>query len=186
MAIFKVYKETALPGTLTPHSIYFIAPASSSYVEIYVTDSAGTAHRHIPTESDINQMIIDAISNSSSTQIVNDITARDALTPSSPITVFVIDATDDATVASGGATYIYNINTTSWVKISEAESLDLSLTWASITGKPTSSTTDIDDAVSKKHTHTNKTQLDLIGQDTDGNLTYNGSNPFAALSSTGW
>jgi hypothetical protein len=39
----------------------------------------------------------------------------------------------------------------------------------------TSSLTNIDNAVSLRHTHTNKTQIDKIGQDGDGNPTWNGS-----------
>jgi hypothetical protein len=38
MATYSIYKETALPGTLQPHSIYLIAPAANpDYVEMYVT-----------------------------------------------------------------------------------------------------------------------------------------------------
>jgi hypothetical protein len=38
----------------------------------------------------------------------------------------------------------------------------LDLTWAAISGKPSSSVVDIDDSVSKKHSHANKATLDLI------------------------
>ena len=35
MAIFKIFRETALPGTLQPYSIYIVAPAAKpNYVEI--------------------------------------------------------------------------------------------------------------------------------------------------------
>lgn len=47
----------------------------------------------------------------------------------------VINATGDPTVKSGWAQYIYQ--TDKWIKIAENESLDVILTWASITGKPT-------------------------------------------------
>jgi hypothetical protein len=49
------------------------------------------------------------------------------------------------------------------------------LQWSDILGKPTSSVADIDDAVTKRHTHSNKTQLDLISENgTSGNLEYDG------------
>lgn len=57
---------------------------------------------------------------------VADIAARNAL----PLDgrgqmVIVVDATADATVASGGAYYVWNENADVWVKIGEAESLDI-------------------------------------------------------------
>ena len=117
---------------------------------------------------------------------MDDITARNALNPTANIQVFVIDASDDTTVTSGGATYIYRLSTTSWIKISESESLDLVLSWANLTGKPSSSVTDIDNAVSLRHTHANKSELDKIGEDVNGNLTYNGALPVIEWTSVGW
>lgn len=99
-----------------------------------------------------------------------DIAERDRLTDKS-VSVYVKDATADSTVKRGGAFYLYDTN--AWIKISEAESMDLNLDWASLTGKPTSSVTAIDNAVQKAHSHANSTQLDKIGE-TDGKLTYNG------------
>lgn len=183
MANFQIFKETALPSTLQPNSIYLVTSATnSSLVEMFVTNVAGTAARHVLSESDVQTMISNSITSSNSAIVVANIAARDALLPLTATKwVYVIDATGDATVASGGATYLYNTTTSAWVKVSEAESLDLVLNWTTLTGKPTSAVADIDDAVSKRHTHTNMTQLNKIGEDVGGNLTYNGS-----LVSTGW
>jgi hypothetical protein len=60
------------------------------------------------------------------------------------------------------------------------------LAWANLTEKPTSSVADIDDAVSRKHSHANIAQLDKIGEDANGNLTYNGALPVMAWGSTNW
>lgn len=58
--------------------------------------------------------------------VVADITARDALaSPLSGDLAYVVSAVGDATVASGGATYIYSGS--AWVKVSEFESLDLAV-----------------------------------------------------------
>jgi hypothetical protein len=85
-------------------------------------------------------------------------------------------------VASGAATYLYRVSTTSWIKLSEAESLDLILQWANIQGKPTSSPSAIDTAVSNSHTHNgNLTQLNKIGENVDALFTYNN-----ALPKIGW
>jgi len=187
MATYRVYKETALPGTLQPHSVYFVAPAGNpALVEIYVTNADASAHRRVLTEADVSSMISSAISASQGLVIVDDIAERNALTPSGAMYAYVVDASDDPTVAAGGATYLYNPATTSWIKTSEAESLDISLTWAAISGGPTSTPAQIDSAVANSHTHANLTQLNLIGQNGAGELTYNGSQVKTIWSTTAW
>ena len=64
--------------------------------------------------------------------------------------------------------------------------MDINFSWANLSGKPTSSVADIDDAVSKRHAHANKTQLDKIDQDASGNLTYNGNLPATGWASSNW
>ena len=50
MPSYKVFKETALPGTLVANGIYLIAPTGNpDALEIYVVDGAGSASRHLPT-----------------------------------------------------------------------------------------------------------------------------------------
>ena len=97
----------------------------------------------------------------------------------------MLDASADATVASGAATYVYDFGNTTWVKISEAESLDVVLDWSNIQNGPSSSPAAIDAAVADSHTHANKTQLDKIGENGDGNLTYDGDE-FVQSGSTAW
>lgn len=185
MAVYKVFKETALPGTLAAHAIYLVAPAAHpGFLEIYVTDAAGTAHRRTHKVEDIQAMIDASISGLGATSVVADITARDALTPAEGDQVLVTDASGDATVTSGAATYVYN--GTAWVKISEAESMDITLNWSDIVGKPTSSAAAIDTAVTNSHTHANKTQLDKVGEDGNGDMTYDSQNIRARLETTGW
>jgi hypothetical protein len=188
MATYKVFKETALPGSLQPHSIYLVAPvAHPGYLEIYVTDTAGTATRRTHKVEDIQAMIDSSLAGmSGGATIVDNIAARDALNKTNGLTVLVVDASADPTVDTGAATYVYRESNASWVKISEYESLDISLSWANITGRPASSVADIDDAVTKRHTHANKTQLDKIGEDGNGDLTYNGENVAPKLNSAGW
>ena len=186
MATFRTFHETTLTETLEAYSIYFVAPAAKpDYVEIYVTGANAATVKRVVNEDDIQGLIDSSLSGIAGIEVVDDIAARDALTPASNIQVLVIDASDDATVASGAATYLYRLATTSWIKISEAESLDAVLLWANIVGKPASSAADIDDAVTKKHSHANKTELDKIGEDGNGNLTYGGSLPVIAWDTTG-
>ena len=186
MATFQIFRETAIPSTLQPSSLYFIAPPSNpDFVEIYLSNSAGTALKRVIQEADVTALIASSGSGNE-LQIVNTIAERNALALTKNTQVYVVNATGDNTVASGGATYLYNFTASSWIKVSEAESLDLVLSWANITGKPTSNVTDIDNAVLLRHTHSNKTQLDLIGEDINGNLTYNGNLPNIEWTSVNW
>jgi hypothetical protein len=184
MASFKIFRETALPGTLQPFAMYVIAPPSKpDYVEIYVTNSTGTAARRVLTDTDIQGMIDSSLSGMSGLQVVADIAARNALNPTTNQLVLVLNATGDNTVGSGAATYVYRLSTTSWIKISEAESLDAIVNWSNIQGRPTSSASAIDAAVANSHTHANKTQL---GENGDGFFTYNGNLPVTAWNSVTW
>lgn len=182
------HKVTALPGSLAANSIYFVAPAARpDYVEIYVTNAAGDAARRVIDQSAIQAMIDAAVaSGSGGAVIVDDIAARDAIVADNAQTVYVVDASADASVNSGGALYIWRASSSAWVKMSEAESLDLSLTWVAITGGPASSPALIDAAVTARHSHANMTELGKIGEDGDGNLTYGGARPVAPWASTGW
>ena len=186
MAIVQFFRETALPSTLQANSIYLVAPtAKPNYVELYVTGNSTSTIKRIINSDDIQAMINTALAGFSQIQIVADIAARDAI--ASPITgayVLVIDASADATVTAGAASYIHN--GTLWVKVTEYESMDLSLTWAALQNKPSSAVADIDDAVTKRHLHANKTQLDKINEDGSGNFTYNDALPKIAWNTTGW
>ena len=184
----QIFRETSLPVTLVPYAIYMIAPSgveNTDYVEMYVTDSLGAAKRNV-NRDDISTMIGTAISSANSLTIVADITERNLLASTRSEFVYVIDATGDSTVTSGGATYLYNTGTSSWIKTSEAESIDVVTSWNSLSGKPASTPTQIDDAVSMAHTHANKTQLDQIDQDANGLLTYNGVLPLSGWMTTNW
>ncbi len=186
MATYSIYKETTLPGTLQSHSIYLIAPpARPDFVEMYVTGASASTVKRVIDSAQVQSMIDATVAGVSNLEVVANIAARNALTPTKNIQVLVLDATGDATVSSGAATYVYRFSTTSWIKISEAESQDVVLQWANIQNKPTSPVTDIDDAVTKKHSHANKTELDKVGE-SGGYFTYNGSKPVIDWNSVGW
>jgi hypothetical protein len=182
---FKPSKLTAVPSLpCDPNAVFFVAPTlKPNYVEIYVSNNAGTALKRLLTDADIQALIDASISGlAGEMPIVADIAARNALSPTKNTQVLVLDATGDSTVASGAATYLYRVSTTSWIKLSEAESLDLILQWANIQGKPTSSPSAIDTAVGNSHVHnSNLTQLNKIGENADALFTYNN-----ALPKIGW
>jgi hypothetical protein len=189
MAEYKVFKETVLPETasLEAHSIYLVAPAARpDYVEIYVTGATTSTVKRVIDQSDIQAMIDSEIAALSAIEVVADLAERDALPLTANSQVMVLDATADATVDAGAATYVYRHSDTSWTKIAEFESLDLVLNWSDIVGRPASAVADIDDAVARRHTHANRTELNLIGEDANGNMDYNGQPLVIAWDSTAW
>lgn len=177
--ILKFYKVVTLPWTLTANSVYFVQ--NGSYAETYITDASWVA-KMVWNTSMINTLIATALNTAladyNMIQIVTDITARNTLASWAwrNLLILVTDATWDTSVSSWSALYAYNETGAVFTKLSEYESLEAAISWATLTWKPTSSVSDIDDAVSKKHSHTNKTQLDKIGEDGNWNMTYNGNN----------
>lgn len=115
-----------------------------------------------------------ALAANTTTRFADDIPARDALTGLIPgDRVHVLDATADATVVNGGATYIW-MPGLEWRKLSEDESMDLIFAWDKLEGKPASAVADIDLAVARQHTHGNKAELDALSDDGADNLLYKG------------
>lgn len=187
MSALQIFKITTLPATLVGNAIYLVGTAArATEVDIYVTSNDGSAVRKVPNTVDIQNMINSATAALSSLDIVDDIDARDALTPTANKMVLVLDATGDSTVASGSATYVYRASTSQWIKIAEYESMDVTVSWGDIVGRPTSSVAQIDTAVAQAHVHPNKTELDKISEDTSGNFMYNGQYPRARLEAVDW
>lgn len=192
MLYVQFFKVNSLPLNPLPHAWYLVL--SGSNCETYVTD-ASSNYKRVGNSLMINELITQALDELNTTEVVNNITDRDNLTLSSNTLVYVIDATGDVTVSSGAALYIYRHLTTSFHKIAEYESIDLSIAWSNINGKPTSSPIQIDQAVTNSHTHTNKTILDSIQEALttilksgyDGVVSWvstNGSNLLSHLSNT--
>jgi hypothetical protein len=188
MAVLQIHKVTALPTPVVGNSVYLVAPtAKPNYVEMYVTNTDATVTKRIINSDDIQAMIDASIAAAGcGVTIVDTIAARDALAKSNGMYVLVIDATGDSTVTSGSASYVWRSATSSWIKLTEYESLDLQLTWDNLTGKPSSTPAQIDSAVTNSHTHSNMTQLSKIDEDSNGNLIYGGNPPRARLETVGW
>ena len=184
--VYQVRKTTAVPSVpTTPNTVFYVAPTSTpNYVEIYVSNAAGDALKRVINQADVQAMINASISNVSKYQVVADITERNALTDKTSL-VYVKNATSDTTVKSGGATYIYDSENSAWVKTSEAESMDLVFSWATLQDKPTSTVAAIDAAVLNSHAHTNKTQLDNISE-LDGLLSYKGKYVTTTINDDAW
>ena len=115
-----------------------------------------------------------ALAANTTTRFADTIADRDALTGMIPgDRVYVTDATGDATVLKGGATYIW-MPELRWRKLSEEESMDVVLSWDRLECKPASAAAEIDLAVAQRHAHANKAELDRLSDDGAGNLLYGG------------
>lgn len=193
----RIEKLEALPAAnlRTASTLYLINNVSTGdYVEAYLTSSDGSETKKFLKESDVTNMISSTLGSFSSVKVAADIAERNSFISGAPANghnalvpfqTLVLNATGDATVASGGATYIWEPGTSQWIKISEYESLDLVLNWSSLIGAPTSTVANIDDAVTKRHTHENKIALDKIGE-AGGLMTYDGKPIRAYLDAEDW
>lgn len=187
MSTLKIHRVTALPSQLEANSIYLVSiPNKPNFMEVYATGNTPDVVKRILNENDIRALIQAEISGFNTIQIVQNIAERNNLNPTSAIFVLVLDASDDPTVNSGSASYIYNPSTQQWIKIAEYESMDFVLSWDNIQGRPSSSPAMIDDAVAKRHTHANMTQLNKVGEDSQGNFQYGGTYPRIAWDTTAW
>jgi hypothetical protein len=159
---------------LAADSFYFVE--NGGIAEAYVTSAAGVAKsvgNSAMIAAIVDGRVTTALADFNVVEIVADIPARAALSTTRNQMALVLNATGDPTVASGAALYAYRESNATWIKITEYESMDVALTWASISGKPVSAVSLIDDAVGKRHAHANGAFLDKIGE-AAGKMTYNG------------
>lgn len=190
----KFHKVSSLPETLESDSFYFVL--NDTYAESYLTSSSGVA-RSIGNSSMIQDLATSAVAaaiadlelgGGNQVELLTDMDALDDLVAAATSPnkiVLVADASAHPTVTSGPALFIYIAATNTYIKVAEYESMDIQLTWASITGKPTSAVADIDDAVTKRHAHSNLTVLNKLSE-TGGKLAYDGSVVGTAWASSNW
>lgn len=184
----RIERVNALPSTLTPSTMYIVKGPAQALAEVVFVGNTVDEVRHIINQADINTMISNAVSQFSNIEVLANIAGRNALAPNRNVLALVLDATGDATVESGAALYVYEKANSSWIKVAEFESMDVTLTWDSIQGKPSSTPAQIDEAVNKAHSHANMAQLNKIGETVEGNLIYNGTiiTGMAAISVAEW
>ncbi len=184
MSNMNFHQVASVPATPENDSFYFINDGVSDYAEAYLTDDAGVA-KMIGNSTMINQLIAAALNATSMIELVADITARDALTLAANGLVLVTDASADPSVDAGAAMYFYDQATDTYIKVTEFESLDVTVNWGDIAGGPTSTPAAIDTAVAASHTHTNLATLDNLSEGADGCLKYNG-NPVQSWATNNW
>lgn len=170
-----ISRVNALPETLAAETIYLVKTGTE--LTLTVTGNTGAVVATTVSKADVNTAIstaIGALDMSNTVEFAANIAARDAMSLTKSTFVYVADATADETVTAGAAMYLYDYGGETWHKVTEYESLDLVLSWENITGKPSSSVADIDDAVAKRHSHANAAVLDLLSAPA-GQLLYDGA-----------
>ena len=196
MAQLNFHKVTTLPGVLQANAVYFVE--NGTYAETYVTNTVGVARSvgntaminaliDIAVDTAVDDAINDAIASANAIEIAADITARNTIGTglNRNALSLVLDATGDPTVQTGGAMYAFNNTNDTYSKVTEYESLDRVITWAEISGKPTSSVAQIDAAVAASHVHANAAVLNALADDA-GMLTYNGAPVQTTWSTNNW
>jgi hypothetical protein len=189
MAKMQSFQLQAIPGTLVPNAIYYIEDANGNDAQMYITDAASALHNVGNTgmiTTIANALIASAFSAQNSVVVYADIAARDADTLTKNTLAVVKDASADPTVDAGAALYIYELTPVTFSKLSEFESLDVTLDWSSIQNGPASSPAQIDDAVTKRHTHANQASLDRITVNVDDCLDVDGVDLKVAWSGVDW
>lgn len=99
------------------------------------------------------------------TRVVQTIADRDAIDAGElyeGLFVFVVDATGDPEVSTGGAMYVYDGQ--DWHKVSEEADTSIVLEWENILNKPSASTQRIDDAVQKVESINNIDIVNRLGE----------------------
>ena len=192
---YNVFQLQALPAVGSAQNIanavYYIEGANGNDAEHYITDAAGNYHdvgNASYVNSRINAAITAAFAADQRVVVYADIAARDADQSNLDKNTLVVvkDASGDSTVNTGAALYVYEDGPDTFEKLAEYESMDIVLAWSNITGRPSSSPAQIDDAVAKRHEHTNKPALDKLGVDNDNNLTINGTAAGGTWTAVNW
>lgn len=187
MTALAFYKVNTVPGSWQPDALYFVV--NGGYSETYLTSHTGVP-KAVGNSAMINALVTAAMGTYSLLRHVATIAARnsDKASTTGNTMYLVTDATGDSSVASGAALYFYDKTADTFTKVAEYESMDVVLQWANIQGGPSSTPAAIDDAVGKRHAHTNKAVLDKLGEDGGGSVTYNGAaiGGGASWGSTDW
>jgi hypothetical protein len=172
MSQVRFNKVLALPQVLTPDSVYFVK--NGQYTETYLTDANAVAYM-VGNTAMTNALIDAKLSTATILNKVADIPARNAAATASTGNglYLVVNATGDSTVTTGAALYFYDKAGNAYTKLSEYESLDVVTTWSMVSGRPASTPSAIDTAVSKAHDHTNLGVLNGLA-DSGGTLRYLG------------
>lgn len=168
---FKVGNGTALyseleyvvSGQLSPEQLDLLTDAGDAGGVLVLDENGKVPLENLPTGISVG------------ITFYADIDARDAVAVEDRVGIAcVADATDDPSVASGMAYYGWNADTEAWVKLGEAESIDIDFTNFVQAGDDLDRLADSDNYV--KMTPAERTKLD-IAMTTEGEYLFTGIGP---------
>lgn len=185
---YRVEKVDNLPALpTTADTIFLLKSATTGFFDFYLSSADGSAYRHTITRDEVQGLISSQLAAAQNSFVVADIAARNALAPTHVTMAFVIDASAAPEVTAGSAQFIYNPTTTTWYLVAEYESqIGPNVDWSIISGGPSSTPSLIDDAVTKRHTHANKTDLDRLAVNASGHPTVDGNPVLPWMSRKDW
>ena len=175
-----INKVSAKPTSFSPNQIYVVNNTVSKMAELYFSTADGSALVAAVNAELLTKEVETVIKEVTVTGDLNQVhsvtnnAARLALVLDKNSVVYVADATGDGSI-TGPMLYVYTHSTKTFRSV--ISSSPTSISWSSITGKPTSGTTAIDTAVAASHNHSNKSVLDKLSQSADGFLTYDSGPP---------
>lgn len=159
MASLTIHRVNALPEELQESSLYVVKRMEYGLAELVFTTTDGDPLKVIDTAA-VQTLISSAINNASHIHAVNTIAERDALQLDGNSVVFVVNTDGDAEAGNGSALYFYTKDTDTYTLLVNLNGTK----WASIIDGPESSAEDIDDAVNKRHTHSNSGILESLSE----------------------
>lgn len=168
---FVISRVVALPQVLETNTMYIVKQPGSAEVQLTFVGTTADAIGHTLTHSSVETMISAALAGVASVYVVANIAAMNALTPQANSVCYVKNTTGDPLATGGAGAYVWSTVDALWLPL--PGTLKKEITWNEITGKPTSSPAQIDQAVLERHTHANMATLDLLSDD-GGKLAYRG------------
>lgn len=173
----QIVRDFALPSPTEPNTLYLIAREENPSLPLsaYVTDKTNQLRTLFSVDivnNVVQQAVQDGVKGRPLSFIVANLTERDVLQPADNAVVLVHENSYlPIDKPQGRMFYFYAHATKEWFSIASGSNAVVS--WETISGKPASPASHIDDAVAKRHDHSNKGVLDRFGENEKGQATYN-------------
>lgn len=170
----QIIRDFVLPNPTEPDTLYLIAREENPALPLsaYVTDKQNQLRTLFSIEI-VNNVVQSHLQGRLLSAVVGNLNERDTLELNDNAVVLVHNnGYPPIDQPKGRMTYFYVHETKQWFPI--AGDAGGVITWETISGRPVSDAASIDDAVNKRHEHTNKGVLDKLGENATGQPTYDG------------
>lgn len=170
---FIISRVSILPEPLVANTMYIVkVPGTDTAELVFVGNDVETVAKSISLEqvtATVEQTVTEAMVAGRSVFVVENIEERNAISPVIPVIAFVKDTSADPLADTASGAYIFDDVAGTWISMGGSGAI--SVDWNNITGRPSSSPSQIDTAVAAS-VHANRAVLDKLGE-SNGELTYN-------------